>query len=175
MDPFTTGLSIGTAALGALGAIGDARRANRAALTSFERTQEAAAAEAHGLDRQSSLRSSRNNSSQRRVEGQLTVDAIARGVGMGGSTRLLQVASDAEAALNEALIVDNRTRGRASIRSGVEASRVALSSRTQSVGFAGFAGGVQGFTTGLSLGQSIETLLDEPVSTSARRPRGVTS
>lgn len=159
--------------LGGLLGAGDARARNRAVRNTYEAEVESARATSRQLAEDTALRRRRNINAQRRVEGQIIVESSERGVGLGGSAALLRLASDADADLNARTLNLNLSNRLTAVASGLDATRTSLGARLTPVGLAALDGALTGFTTGLSLGGSIETLATPAQAPSTRTPGAI--
>lgn len=159
------------AAVGAVTGAGvgiqQAQAKNRAVKRSLAAAQQAAAVQGTQVSRAAALEQEKNRLRSEQILGRLRVAAAESGLDDTGSFENLYRQADVDAALNSAIIKQNRNDQLARVASGYQADIVSIGSQAVNPILAAFTSGIGGLQTGLAIGGAVTEANRSPSSTPA--------
>ncbi len=162
MDPISItaiGLAIAGAATGGAGAVIQRQNAKEQS----RNLRDAQANQQQQLVNQHQLEKRKNESQAGQLQARLRVLAGESGLALGGSLADLSAQTDYDRALNDVILKMNLGNSMNALNSQAAGQQVQIKSQVQNPLLAGLLGGMGGLGAGLSLGQSIDTLMNRPL------------
>lgn len=154
-DPIS--LAIGTAAVGAISGGVQASAANRSAKRGYRAEYRSALLQTDEAARQAEVDRLARRQEADRVRALVQVSAAERGIGTGGTVADITNSESYQAALNQYNIDRSQQYTNERIIAGYNSSTASIKSRTQNALLNAILGGAQGFSTGLSIGNNIQS------------------
>ena len=163
VDPLTIGLAIGGTALGVFSSVDQAQKQNAAAKKSKKAAENAASVQSRQLTEQEAQQRAARIQESRRLRASILAAGGASGFDMSSGDFADAVgASDAFASQDLITLATNLQSNLDRVGSGLDAQLISLNSSRQSVGGSALTGGLAGLSGGLSLGQNVDRIVNDP-------------